>query len=148
MTGTMSRLSVLPLAVRKAILAALLIVLGANALIPMGYMLAPSEDGAVTVSLCPDTNPIARLAPTGSVDHAAMGHADLHPDGDGHSSGKSTTDCAYSGLAKAATVADDPFILGIALAFALLIGLAPTRQLKLRSTPRLRPPLRGPPLPT
>ena len=53
--------------------------------------------------------------------------------------------CAFSGLGHAALGGADPLVLAAALAFIVLVGLAPLRALPARDIPFLRPPLRGPP---
>lgn len=63
-----------------------------------------------------------------------------HPDGT-----KKGEHCAFSTLAKVAAGGADPFVLALAFACILMLGLAPARHFPPRQTQYLRPPLRGPP---
>lgn len=135
-------------------LALILSALGMNALIPTGYMLAPSADGSIAVTACPTTNALARslaerdaLADDG-IDHAAMGHVVEGSDDDsdkGSGLASPSKDCAFSALASGATLPD-------AVGFDWLAAVesdltAPELQaFATRPARYLRPPLRGPPL--
>ncbi|KWV92049.1 hypothetical protein [Erythrobacter sp. YT30] len=134
---------------RYALLFLLFASLGLNSLAPAGYMIATSESGWPSVFICPDTHPLGRTAKPqidqSMMDHANMDHANMgHGEGDGSSSNQSK-DCALAGINKLATGANDPVILGLALAFTLLLGLAPRTPICLPRLSNLRPPLRGPP---
>jgi hypothetical protein len=48
-------------------------------------------------------------------------------------------------MAKSAIGGADPFLLTLAFAFILVLGLAPSRILPARPVPHALPPLRGPP---
>ena len=120
-------------------LAMLLVVIAllVKAVFPAGYMLAPSNK-SFTVTVCADGNgemqtrtvtvPVQKSDPGGKVDHAQSGKG-----------------CAYSALSIASTTGGDASLLVLALAFILLVGLAPAPQLSIASPHFLRPPLRGPP---
>lgn len=120
-------------------LAMLLVVMAllVKALLPAGYMLAPSNK-SFTVTICADgsgemqtrtvTVPVQNGEHGGKVDHAQSGKG-----------------CAYSALSIASTAGADVSLLVLALAFILLVGLAPAPQLSVAIPHHLRPPLRGPP---
>ncbi len=135
-------------------LALIMSALGMNALIPTGYMLAPSGDGSIAVTACPTTNALARslaerdaLADDG-IDHAAMGHVVAGSDDDGDKGSglaSPSKDCAFSALASGATLPD---AVGFDWRAAVGSDLA-TPELKAFPTQParyLRPPLRAPPL--
>lgn len=120
-------------------LAMLLVVLAllVRALLPAGYMLAPSSK-SFTVAVCADgsdemqtrtvTVPVQNGEHGGKVDHAQSGKG-----------------CAYSALSIASIAGADASLLVLALAFILLIGLAHAPRRSLSNPYYLRPPLRGPP---
>lgn len=120
-------------------LAMLLVVLAllVKALLPAGYMLAPSSK-SFTITICADgsgemqtrtvTVPVQNGDPGGKVDHAQSGKG-----------------CAYSALSIASTAGADMPLLALAFAFILLIGLAPAHRRSIANPHHLRPPLRGPP---
>lgn len=144
---------------RLALFALLCVGLGLNSLVPAGYMIAPSSSGWLTVVICPETHPLARwTAPKtdhNMMDHAAMGHGDMshaamehghmgHDDGSG-ASGSQANECAFAGVSKQDSSALDLYLLALAIAFALLLGLSPRSPIRLPKLANLRPPLRGPP---
>ncbi|MEM6909787.1 MAG: hypothetical protein AAF494_14025 [Pseudomonadota bacterium] len=164
----MAVLQHLSVRIRLVVLLLLVAGLGIHALAPAGYMIAPSATGWLTVTICPETHPLAyqtraashdhsAMAPA-SPDHAAMGHAAMshtpishtqmdHGSDDGQGSASNqNTDCAFAGLIKLATGGIDPLLLSAALAFAVLIGLAPRVVFRLPQRGHVRPPLRGPPV--
>ena len=63
----------------------LLLAFGLNALAPAGYMISATEGGLPTISVCPDTHPLARAVSAArerretqdemAMEHAATGHA-------------------------------------------------------------------------
>lgn len=142
-------------------------VLGFNAIIPAGHMLAPSAVHFVSVVPCPSTNALARafaaeadradgMAAT-QIDHAAMGHGGMdhaamghHPspandaDGDAPGASQPKVDCAFSSLAFAATLPVKPGIEHSALVASRSADL-PLPILALVRSRYLRPPLRAPP---
>ena len=126
-----------------------------NTLAPAGYMIAPSQNGWLAVTPCPETHPLAQRAPIAPMghspmDHAAMGHAHLsggamdhdHEDG---SSGASNP-CAFAGATKLATDPVDPALFLAALAFAMLLAVTAKPSFHLPRWVGLRPPSRGPPV--
>ncbi|MFN3748537.1 MAG: DUF2946 family protein [Sphingorhabdus sp.] len=109
----------------------------AKAVIPAGYMIAPSSK-TFTVMICADgsgdmqSRAIAVPMKPGSHD-------------DSESSGQAGKACAYAATSMAAMGGADAPLLAIALLFILALGFAPTATPQLRQTNHLRPPLRGPP---
>ena len=108
-----------------------------KAVLPVGYMLTPSSK-SFTVTICADgsgemqTRTVTVPVQNGEHDDAA----------DQAQSGKG---CAYSALSIASTAGADLPLLALALAFILLIGLAPAPRRSISNPYYLRPPLRGPP---
>lgn len=74
--------------------------------------------------------------------HSEMGHGE---GGNSPNSKAKAKDCAFQGMNTLATGATNPVILGLALVFAMLLGLAPRQPIRLPTPANLRPPLRGPP---
>lgn len=120
----------------------LALALALRALVPAGYMVgSPAASGTrfLTIEICADvlgqrvTRQIAigQSAPTGDHQPAANQRGD-HP-------------CAFSTLTMAALAGADVVLLAAALAFVLALGFAPVASPARPGTPRLRPPLRGPP---
>ncbi|GIX18537.1 DUF2946 family protein [Erythrobacter cryptus] len=126
----------------RTVLALLALVLAMKALLPAGTMLAPAGERLLTVTICADASGAPRQITiavpvrkdTGAKEHGAA--ADKHQP------------CAFAALGKAALGGADPLLLAAALSFVLLLGLSPTRAPLRRVPAFLRPPLRGPPLPT
>ncbi|MFN4240685.1 MAG: hypothetical protein ACK4E5_08610 [Erythrobacter cryptus] len=124
----------------RTVLALLALALAMKALLPAGTMLAPAGERLLTVTICADASgaprqmtiavPLSKDA--GSKEHGAP--ADKQQP------------CAFAALGKAALGGADPLLLAAAIAFALLLGLAPARAPLPRTPAFLRPPLRGPPL--
>ena len=125
------------------------LVLLASAMIPRGYMIAPSEAGGLQVTACPETNPIARvmahrLGEEQRLAHAAMGHDMDHAGGEAPSTSQTGGDCAFAGfsaqgIAQSGHVWDAPFDAYVALT-------PPFIEERTEAGPfRLRPPSRGPP---
>ena len=110
--------------------------LAMKALVPAGYMLAPSSK-FLTVAVCSGTNmapvsievPMAPKAP-------ATGDSDM--------AGKGV--CPFSTLGHAGLSATDPVLLAAAILFILALGFLPVPPGLRATPPYLRPPLRGPPL--
>ncbi|MBC2666815.1 hypothetical protein H7F51_14955 [Novosphingobium flavum] len=106
-----------------------------KALVPAGYMVE-SGSRVLAVAICAD---------------ASGGHFTLQIVIPGKTDGEARHDkaegtCAFSALAMGALGGADPALLLIALAFILLLGLAPAPARR-KGPARLRPPLRGPPVP-
>jgi hypothetical protein len=116
----------------------LALALAVKAVVPAGFMLSADEDRFLTVTICSDASGSPK-----QMQIAIPGKQDTdsdHPD-----TGAKATHCAFSGLGHSALGGADPLLLAAALAFILLIGLAPLPALPARDIPFLRPPLRGPP---
>ena len=135
----------------------LLLAFALNALAPAGYMIAAGEHGLPTVSVCPETHPLARAVAASregqqsddgmamdhaSMDHAAMGHGD---EGDTTPTASNGGHCTLAGAAKLAVHSPDETVLAGEIAYVVMLGLRPIRALSLPARPHLRPPLRGPP---
>jgi hypothetical protein len=117
----------------------LALALAVKAVVPTGFMLAAGGDRFLTVTICSDAS-----GATKQMQIAIPGKQDSG--GDHSDAGDKATHCAFSGLGHSALGGADPVLLAAALAFILLIGLAPLPALPWRELPFLRPQLRGPPL--
>lgn len=119
-------------------LALVVLALAVKALVPAGYMISSTGERFLTVTICADASGTPKQ----------MRIAIPMKDG-GKSNHSQAADkaqpCAFSGLGHAALGGTDPMLLAAALAFILLVGLAPLRAPPARDIPFLRPPLRGPP---
>lgn len=141
----------------RLLLALVLAALGMNALVPAGYMIAPSAAHGFAVVVCPNSNPLAQYAAASTdaeaqVDHAAMGHhvagADHGEPGDngleGSSAASPKADCAFSAIASAATLPEKPALESIAIVRTRAL-LAKLQVPDVARRPYIQPPLRGPP---
>lgn len=153
-------------------LSILLLAFGLNALAPAGYMISATDGGLPTISVCPETHPLARVVAAAgerhethedtAMDHAAMGHAAMDHVGMGHvvvdhtAMGHTDDDgtapvtasdghCALANAAKLALQSTDEALLAAEMAYAVLLGFKAIRPLTLLAPPHLRPPSRGPP---
>ncbi|HEX8308077.1 MAG TPA: hypothetical protein VF645_06620 [Allosphingosinicella sp.] len=108
--------------------------------VPAGYMPVMGESGPA-LTVCPGGGPIA----------AAPDPAHGDPSTPGRTHGGDSTDsarsCAFADLALPAIGGADPFQLSAALIFIMAAGLFAASPGPRRAALRLRPPLRGPPLP-
>ena len=108
----------------------------AKALIPAGYMVGQSSTRTFDIIVCSD--------PTGGTISQKLvipfekksGHEDGSP---------AKGDCAFTALAHGAAPATNPALLIAAIAFILALGFTSVPAPRLRRTPFIRPPLRGPP---
>ncbi|MEN7536248.1 DUF2946 family protein [Aurantiacibacter flavus] len=108
-----------------------------KALMPAGYMVSPSADKVLTVTICSDVSKgVKQLQLTVPGKPAGSDHASAATKGD---------HCAFAGLGHVAIGGADGFLLALAFAFILVLGLAPSRRLSIGEVAYLRPPLRGPP---
>jgi len=152
----------------------ILLVLGMNALVPVGYMIAPSDDQLFIVTPCPSTNPLARAVHLKTAEHAkaagheksadhvttgghvttdnmlAMSHAEMGhlPSGtdDGQpSSAQPKADCAFSTLTFDA-INPGKLSLGAVLLAPLAPDTASFADFGVIDKSRLRPPERAPPV--
>ena len=122
---------------RQLALTILLLAFCIKAAIPAGFMVSASSDTVLTVTICSDaSNDLKQmqLAIPGKAQRG--GHLD---------NAKKGEHCAFSGLAKVAVGGADAFLLALAFAFILVLGLAPAKRMPLRQISYLRPPLRAPP---
>lgn len=122
------------------VLAALAAVFAVKALVPQGYMIAPSASGTITVTICSSATPGA--VQTMEMEMPGMQHGSTPS----HEDAAAKSDhCAFSGLGQFALGSADTLLLAALLAFILLLGTAPLAVPPARIRARLRPPLRGPP---
>lgn len=110
--------------------------LALRVLVPAGFM-PTVADGRVTLMLCSGVQPAQPMA-------AMPGMAHHNSD---HGGGMVGSPCAYADLAVPALGAADPVLLAVALAFVMALAIRRAIPLAPREFARLRPPLRGPPLP-
>lgn len=105
-----------------------------RAVVPAGHMVVSAGPMMLSVSVCTDGSGTMKSTQIAipAKDGAKLEKADKD------------TSCAFASLAKALGGAD-PFLLALAFAYILALGLAPTRALPTRPTPFTLPPLRGPP---
>jgi hypothetical protein len=114
------------------------VALAVKALVPAGYMISPAGDRFLTVTICADAS--------GAPKQMRIAVPDKNETGGDHSEAADKSQpCAFSGFGHAALGGVDPLLLVAALAFILLLGLAPLRAPPARDLAFLRPPLRGPP---
>lgn len=122
---------------RHLAMALLLIAFCIKGIMPAGFMVSPSSNTILTVSICSDgfsaPKQMKLVIPR---ENRSGSHADEAKKGD---------HCAFSGLAKVGVGGSDIILLALAFAFILLLGLSPIRRLPFRQISNLRPPLRGPP---
>lgn len=118
-------------------LAALLLVLAlcVKAVIPAGYMLETSPQRTVSIAVCADSS---------GAGHAIEVAIPAKPTGKADGVHKQVA-CGFASLADSALGGADAFLLALAFAFILVLGLAPARRLPFARAFHLRPPLRGPP---
>ncbi len=122
-------------------------------LVPSGYMIA-SEHGRIAITICPGVSTQAQGSSmpadmemgAGMAMSAGMAdHAMPQDHGSSKEHGKTEMPCAFSSLSAQVLGAVDPFLMIVAVAFAMAIGLRAVRPLARPRTRYLRPPLRGPP---
>lgn len=154
-----------------ALLAFVLAALAMQATVPAGLMVVPASGHGAQIILCPQTHPLARALAAqpdasadaetaalhagmdhGDMDHAAMGHAAM-----GHSSAPddpvpassaapAPQSCAFSGAGALATMLPERSEVPSTIAAAPEHALTALVELRLGHPPRLRPPLRAPPV--
>jgi len=134
----MSSLRALTHSYARLSLVLVVLALAVKALVPAGYMISSTGERFLTVTICADAS--------GTPKQMRIAIPDKNETGGDHSEAVDKTQpCAFSGLGHAALGGADPLLLAAALAFILLVGLAPLRSPPARDIPFLRPPLRGPP---
>ena len=116
-------------------LAALLLLwaLAIKAVVPAGYMVGP---GSIAMVLCDEGRGTA-VSKVVSVP--------MKPGLPGEAPDSDKAGCAFTALGMAMTGNAGPALLALAIAWALVIGLAPVEPARPRRAGQLRPPLRGPP---
>ena len=107
-----------------------------KAIMPAGFMVSPSSDTVLTISICSET--------TGTLKTVRMA-IPAKDDAGKHADQAKDSHCAFAGLGKVSTGAVDAVLLAIAFAFILAIAFAPAPRAPARRTPHFMPPLRGPP---
>ncbi|OCC22509.1 hypothetical protein MB02_16345 [Croceicoccus estronivorus] len=122
---------------RHLAMALLVLAFCIKAVMPAGFMVSSTGDTVLTVTICSESSSGLKQM---QLVIAGKSHGGDHTD-----SAKKEGHCAFSGLAKVAVSGADAILLALALAFILVLGLAPTKSLPLRQFGYLRPPLRGPP---
>lgn len=134
----MSSLRALTHAYARLTLVLAVLALAVKALVPAGYMISAAGERFLTVTICADAS--------GTPKQMRIAIPDENDTGGDHSEAADKSQpCAFSGIGHAALGGADPVLLAAALAFILLIGLAPLRAPPARDASFLRPPLRGPP---
>lgn len=133
MARTMSALRAFLRDHRRLALAALALAFAVRALVPAGFMVAGSGT-TLTISICADSS------------GATTAMKIVIPAKDNRS-GKPAAHapCAFAANGHPALAGTDPVLLALAIAFILVLGLAPARTLPALRAPYLLPPLRGPP---
>lgn len=137
----MSRLKALTRKHARLALVLVVFALAVKAFLPAGFMVSAAGERFLTVTICADASGTPQQMRIAIHDKDDIG-------GDRSESADTGQPCAFSGLGHAALGGVDPILLAAALAFVLLAGFAPLRSPALRDIAFLRPPLRGPPLPT
>lgn len=107
--------------------------LAARLLVPAGFM-PVAQGGRMTLALCPGMA-------TAATAMAGMHHGPSPSEGHG----RADAPCAYAGLGLSALGTADPVLLLVGLLFAFVLAIRAVVQRPPRASPRLRPPLRGPP---
>ncbi|MDE1916260.1 MAG: hypothetical protein KGJ57_11815 [Sphingomonadales bacterium] len=109
-----------------------------RAAVPAGFM-PQFAAHSITIEICADASGL----------HLTRQIAlPLAPGHERHDSKSESGPCAFGGMAHAMLGGVDGWLLASALAFILLLGFAPVHAPAPRRAIYLRPPLRGPPLPT
>lgn len=121
----------------RLMLVLLALALAMKAVMPSGFMLSAGGERFLTVTICSDVN--------GSFKQMQIAIPDKGSGGDHSDAASKGQPCAFAGLGHAALGGVDPVLLAAAIAFILLVGVAPLQTLPARDIPFLRPPLRGPP---
>lgn len=101
-----------------------------KAVVPAGYMVGT---GTITMVLCDEGR--------GAAVTKAVPVPMKHLPGDG----ADKSGCAFTALAMAMTGSAAPILLALAIAWAIVAGIAPVLPARPPRAPYLRPPLRGPP---
>ncbi|TCD05510.1 hypothetical protein EYB45_05450 [Erythrobacteraceae bacterium CFH 75059] len=113
----------------------------ARALIPGGVMVSAAGDHILTVTICSGAGDMPGEMQIAVPNRRDSGGGQPEPE-------NKPQPCAFSGLGQAALAGADAVLLAAALLFILLTGRAPHPSVPVRDLAHLRPPLRGPPVPT
>ncbi len=108
-----------------------------KALMPAGYMIAGDGAKVLTITICADSQGGSYTKQI-VVPHSGKQAAPAD---------QAKDSCPYSALSMATLGGADPLLLALVLAFILALGFATAPPLRLGQALRLRPPLRGPPVP-
>jgi hypothetical protein len=155
----------------RALLAFVLAALAMQGIVPAGLMVVPASGQGAQIILCPQTHPLARALaaqPDASADaemaalHAAMGHGEMDhaameraavdhssaPDDPvpASSAAPAAQSCAFSGAGALAAMLSEHSEAPSAIAVAPEHAHTALVELRLADPPRLRPPLRAPPV--
>lgn len=150
----------------RALLAFVVTALAMQAIVPAGLMLVPESGQGARIILCPQAHPLARaLTGTfatraeagmaalhaamghGAMDHAAMGHSGAPDDPEpAPSAAPASQSCAFAGAGALAALLPDRSAPALALLPASDLPPTMPAELRLAQPPRLRPPLRAPPV--
>lgn len=155
----------------RALLAFVLAALAMQGIVPAGLMVVPATGHGAQIILCPQTHPLARALiaqPDASADvevaamHVAMGHGDIDHAATGHdamdhsnapvdpipasSDAPAAQSCAFSGAGALAAMLPERRDAPSAIAVAPEHVPTALVELRLDQSPRLRPPLRAPPV--
>ncbi len=136
--GAMTRLRALIRDHARLTLVLLALALAMKAVVPAGFMLSAGGERFLTVTICSDASGTPKQMQIALPAGKGTG-------GDHSEAADKGQPCAFSGLGHSAVGGADPLLLAAALAFILLIGLAPLHAPPARELAFLRPPLRGPP---
>jgi hypothetical protein len=119
---------------RHIALAIIALALLMRMLVPVGFMPQVSA-GTMTIALCTGHGPATvEMAVAGSGHH------------DQGKNAKPDMPCPFGSTSSVGLTGADPILLAIAIAFVMALSLRPVSAVRIADAPRLRPPLRGPPL--
>ncbi|MGI9375238.1 hypothetical protein EB810_11585 [Altererythrobacter sp. FM1] len=123
---------------RHLALALVVVAFCIKAVLPAGFMLSPSSNTVLTVTICTDgTGALRQMKLIIPSKPNGGGSSTDHAKKDGH--------CGFTSLFHAALGGADGVLQALAFAFILVLGFAPARVLPFAPALYLRPPLRGPP---
>lgn len=113
-----------------------MLALAMKALVPNGYMVS-ADSQTITIKIC-----------NGLGDAEQTIDIPMNTNTNDHDSGSNMTSeaCSSSSVSQSTMTTIDPVQLSLALSFIMLIGLVVQTAILSGRSPRLRPPLRGPPL--
>ena len=122
---------------QHSVLALLMLALCIKALIPNGFMVSASEDTFLTVTICSESSGDLK-----QIQMVIPGKEQGSKHSDGAQKGEH---CVFAGLSHFALGGANMFLLALAWAFLVVLGLAPMQRQPHQLISNLRPPLRGPP---